>query len=315
MQLGDPDEQIEIPSREIHAALAFIDGLLELAVDDDELCTRLSNLLPEVGAHSWLPETGSTRDAETLRLHFHRIVERLRLYTVSATISSLGALENESVVRDLKGSSLKIRCPTRAHALEDDELASAFVWWDEIQRSDVEELRTVIETAQDERPIQRHVARNPHLLVQHMGGGHGRWVLPQKRLGSEYVTDFVIAEKSSGGYEWQYVELQSPRERLFVVSSGRQSKHLDEGIRQILEWRRWLGNNLDYARRPRSRDGLGLTDITAQDPGVLLLGRAADLDDDDKQQRRQLDQELNIRIHTYDWLLRNAEERIQALEE
>jgi Domain of unknown function (DUF4263) len=288
---GDPDEKVEVPTREIHAALAIADGLLVALAKNEELFTQLSNLLPNVGDDAWLPEVGIHRDTETLRLHLHRIVQRLRPHVPIADISSSGVLADEGVVENIEGTELKIRRPTRAYALEGDELASAAVWWDEIQRSDVDALRAVIETAKDERPIQRHLARNPHLLVQHMGGGHGRWVLSQKRLGSEYVPDFVMAERSTGGFEWQFVELQSPRERLFVASSGRQSRHLDEGIRQIFEWRRWLGNNFNYAQRSRSKDGLGLTDISARDTGLLLIGRAVDLDENDKQRRKQLDQE------------------------
>jgi hypothetical protein len=191
-------------------------------------------------------------------------------------------------------------------------LAESFVWWDDVRPSDLESFRAVLDDAKDERPLQRYLANNPILLVQHLGGGHGRWVIPQKRLGSEYVTDFVIGERSSAGREWQFVELQSPRASLFVSSTGRQSKQLDEGIRQILEWRRWLEDNRDYARRPRSQNGLGLGDASSKDPGLLLLGRAADLDDHARQRRRQLDQELNIRIHTYDWILRQAESRLRA---
>ena len=191
--------------------------------------------------------------------------------------------------------------------MEDGELASAFVWWDDIQASDLVVYRQVLDAADDEKPLQRHLASKPLLLVQSLRGGQGRWVLSQKRLGSEYVTDFVIGEKSSGGFEWQFVELQSPRARLFVPSSDRLSPQFDEGIRQIQEWRRWLDDNRDYARRSRSRNGLGLRDASGRDPGLLLIGREADLDDNDRQRRRQFDQDLNIRIHTYDWLGRGTE--------
>src|SRR3954452_24314875 len=101
---------------------------------------------------------------------------------------------------------------------------------------------------------------------------------------------------SSSGYEWQVVELQSPRARLFVPSSGRQSEQLDEGLRQIAEWRRWLADNRDYARRPRARNGLGLVDASDRDPGLLIIGREADLTELDRERRRQLDGQLNVRI-------------------
>lgn len=197
--------------------------------------------------------------------------------------------------------------------LGDGDLADAFVCWDDIRADDLVVYRQVLDAAEDEKPLQRHLASNPLLLVQSLRGGHGRWVWSQKRLGSEYVTDFVIGEKSSGGFEWQFVELQSPRARLFVPSSGRLSPQFDEGIRQIQEWRRWLDDNRDYACRPRSHNGLGLTDVSGSDPGLLLIGREADLDEDDRQRRRQFDQDLNIRIRTYDWPIREAETRLGNL--
>lgn len=54
-------------------------------------------------------------------------------------------------------------------------------------------------------------------------------------------------------------------------------------------------------------------DASGSDPGLLLIGRAADLSDEDVQRRRQLDQQYNIRIHTYDWLVRKAQSRLAAL--
>jgi hypothetical protein len=184
--------------------------------------------------------------------------------------------------------SPSVRRISRSLALVDDELADAFVWWDEITTEDVAAYRAVLSTADNERPLQKHLALHPILLVQHLGGGHGRWVLSQKRLGSEYVTDFIVGERSSTGFEWQFVELQSPRARLFV-RSGRQSEQFDEGWRQIEEWRRWLEDNRDYARRPCSRNGLGLVDVSAGSPGLLLIGREADLTQQDRDRRRQLD--------------------------
>jgi Shedu protein SduA, C-terminal len=202
------------------------------------------------------------QDGDSLRAHLKRLAERLRPYLPGASDSHPAPPASGPQ----KGSAITRRM-TRADALQDDDLAAAFVWWDDIRAVDVETLRQALEAANDERPLQRHLANKPLRLVQHLRGGGGRWVLSQKRLGSEYVTDFVIGERSSGGFEWYFVELQSPRARLFVPSTGRLSPQLDEGIRQIQEWRRWLDDNRDYARRPRSRNGLGLVDVSSRDPG------------------------------------------------
>jgi len=44
--------------------------------------------------------------------------------------------------------------------MEDGELASAFVWWDDVQASDLDVYRQVLDAADDEKPPQRHLASN-----------------------------------------------------------------------------------------------------------------------------------------------------------
>ena len=80
----------------------------------------------------------------------------------------------------------------------------------------------------------------------------------------------------------------------------------DEGLKQINEWRRWLEANLDYARRSRTEHGLGLTRIGANPPGLLLIGREGDLTPEHADMRKQLGDQHNVRIHSYDWLVRRT---------
>jgi hypothetical protein len=76
-------------------------------------------------------------------------------------------------------------------------------------------LRDCLQTPTTERAVQSVLEEHPVLLARALGGGHGRWVIPQKRLGAEHVPDFIVGEKSSLGYEWTLVELESPRRRMF----------------------------------------------------------------------------------------------------
>jgi hypothetical protein len=310
MQDEDPDEELRVPAREVRAALSLVDSLLVALKDDGGLADGLASTLLLLPVASRLPEVGLIRDGESLRLHLLRLAERLSAHVPGARRGGRSLR-----IETRKFGGLEVRRPSRYSALYDDDrdLIDAFVWWDDIMVTDVEAYCKVLDEATDEKPLQKHFANNPLLLIQHLRGGHGRWVLSQKRLGSEYVPDFVVGEKSSSGFEWQFVELQSPRARLFVPSSGRYSPQFDEGIKQIQEWRRWLDDNRQYARNPKSRNGLGLTDVSGRDPGLLLIGREVDLDENDRQRRRQLDRDLNIRIHTYDWLIREAETRICEL--
>jgi Domain of unknown function (DUF4263) len=93
-------------------------------------------------------------------------------------------------------------------------------------------LRQCLQTATVEREVQSVLEEYPILLARALGGGHGRWVIPQKRLGAECVPDFIIGARSSLGYEWTLVELESPRGRMFK-RNGDPSKELSHAIRQI----------------------------------------------------------------------------------
>jgi hypothetical protein len=140
------------------------------------------------------------------------------------------------------------------------------------------------------------LAKKPMLLAQILDGGHGRWVLPHLDLGGRFEPDFVLGHRWSGPtWEWLLIELQTPRlasgrnkdGRVFL-KNGRMCEQLDEGLRQINEWRRWISANLDTAKRPRAQMGLGLTDIDPSPPGLLIIGREADLTPEHANIRMQL---------------------------
>lgn len=166
----------------------------------------------------------------------------------------------------------------------------------------VEELRTVLEGSQNERAMQEFLELHPEVLAACVAAHHWGWVLPQRRLGAQYVTDFLVCGRSSLGFEWVAVELESPTAALFT-KTGDVAQTLNHAIRQILDWRNWLADNLDHARRPREDNGLGFREIDNHPPGLILVGRRSMLDDATRKRRRLLSQELGIRIHTYDFLI------------
>jgi Domain of unknown function (DUF4263) len=184
--------------------------------------------------------------------------------------------------------------------------------WESITQHDVEEFRRVLETATDERTMQQYLQERPLILAQHLSGGHGRWAIPEVQLGNQLRVDFMIAEASSVGFEWTAVELESPRRKMFN-NNGDMNQWLNHAIRQILDARIWLMQNLNYANNPRDRDGLGLVDADGTVPGLIIIGRRADLSPETLLRRRQLMHEHNMKIHTYDWLLANAQQRSEEL--
>jgi Shedu protein SduA, C-terminal len=136
--------------------------------------------------------------------------------------------------------------------------------------------------------------------------------LPQKRLGAEHVPDFMVADRDSAGFEWTAVELESPLARMFT-KRGELASVANHAIRQIEDWRIWLGRNRDYAARPRDESGLGLVDIDANVAAWIVIGRRADLDPAFRERRRERSHRMNVKFHTYDWLLEVAKARADSV--
>lgn len=176
-----------------------------------------------------------------------------------------------------------------------------FAMWDHATYEEVAEYLELLDNARDERPVQAFFHLHRHFLVEHLGGGHGRWAIPQKRLGSEHVTDFMIGAAHSLGVDWVAVELESPLAPLFT-KAGDPTATLNHAIRQITDWRAWLTNNLSYATRAEAEGGLGLDRIRPDVPGLILIGRRATLSDADNARRSQMSHDLDIAIHTYDYI-------------
>jgi hypothetical protein len=196
--------------------------------------------------------------------------------------------------------------------LESDPLKDFFVYWDEINKIHLSALDNAFKNIKHERDWQKLFEAFPILLIQHLGGGHGRWVISQKALGSEYRTDFVIGEKNSDGFHWQAVELESHNAKCFT-KNGNYTRELTHAIKQVIDWRSWIGDNINYARNERNKNGLGLTDIVPNLPGLIIIGRRKDLQEKNKYERRNIGNQLNIRIQTYDWLYDQANKRYEIL--
>ena len=194
------------------------------------------------------------------------------------------------------------RVPSREQSLKDDPLRDHHVWWLDVTKRDAEKLQSQLDSASSERDMQQYIEQHPTVLIHHLCGGHGRYVIPQKRLGAEYVTDFIIGHAHSGGFEWQAVEIESPKKKMFT-KGGNPTKELTQAIRQIQDWRAWLSRNQNYAARPIAESGLGLTDIVASIPGLIIIGRRSNYDELNNDRRRQMANDLNIQFHSFDFLV------------
>jgi hypothetical protein len=179
----------------------------------------------------------------------------------------------------------------------------------DVTAATIAKYEVTLDAAKDERPLQRFLADHPALVVAERMAGC-RWVIPQKRLGSEFVPDFVVARLDSNGVTWTLLELQSPNDHLFNPSNRRATAQLNEGLEQIRQWRGWLKDNLPYARNPRSSNGLGLRGINPASRGLVVIGRETARTAEIRAKIQEIQFERQIDIHSYDWLAREARNRI-----
>ena len=163
--------------------------------------------------------------------------------------------------------------------------------------------------AKREEDLQEFLGKWPESLVQHMPHGQGRWVISKQRLGSQFVTDFLVAGRDSIGFHWTAVELQHPNHRAFL-EDGQPNEHTREGLAQIRTWRRWISENLSYARQLDLTIGLGLPGIDQYLPGLVFVGRDKDFTEVSIPERRRLYYEDRIEVRSFDWLARCIEERV-----
>ena len=132
-----------------------------------------------------------------------------------------------------KGSAMKV-CfcsPIHHHTAEGPTIAA--------------ELSSPLDGAGGERPLQRLLTGHPEALGWRFSwGASPTVVIPQFRLGSEFIPDYVIVDAP----QWisvYLVEMESAQNSPFT-KDGSYSKRLVTALRQTGEWRQWLAENWRY---------------------------------------------------------------------
>ena len=91
------------------------------------------------------------------------------------------------------------------------------------------------------------------------------------------------------------VELENPNQKV-LTRGGLPAKKLAEALKQVRDWRTWLTDNVAYARGE-----LGLTDIEANCPAYVIIGRRSSLDRNQTMTYRALSDE-RLTVMSYDRL-------------
>lgn len=138
-------------------------------------------------------------------------------------------------------------------------------------------------------------------------GNHGAYLFPEFQLGSSFKADYLLIGKSSGGFEFIFVELESPYGNI-TLKDGQLGAEFRDGISQLEEWKRWLpsnysafGENLRKYKNPMLDlpEEFYVLDMS-RFHYVVIAGRRTDFKDLTYTIKREKKKENDINIIHYD---------------
>jgi hypothetical protein len=207
--------------------------------------------------------------------------------------------------RDLKrkaANQIALRARAESWSLNKQRELEDFEITAPLTEEHVEQLQEVIDSANDEKPIQQFLEAYPQTLTAILTG-RSRFLIPRPSLAGKHIPDFLISDFDSLGIRWLLVELETPQSPITMRRHNDLEANARRGVSQVREWREWLQNHLDMARRSKREGGQGLVDIRPQSEGLVLVGRRTLLHQNSSAIRNRIIEENQIHVHTYDWLL------------
>lgn len=180
--------------------------------------------------------------------------------------------------------------------------------WHDFTTSVVDQFAEVVEqSGKVERSLQSFLEANPALVAAALlRGGHGRWVMREKRFGDAFRADFLAAEASSLGIEWHLIEIEPPVTRGVYKPQVGWYDRAARGIQQIREWRAYIDVHRESLWKPRTDWGGGLPRITSDAKGWVIVGREGDFVGQHQWIRDNLKKSENIEVRSWDFFVRSV---------
>jgi hypothetical protein len=149
----------------------------------------------------------------------------------------------------------------------------------------------------DEGAYRKFLAKHAGFFLQSRGSFLS---ISELRLGAEYRVDLVrTADRGSYGFEYELIELESPNSPLFT-RAGIPSKRLNTALQQIRDWRRWIDQYREEAKRLFPSKMFTLFDRESFNYTILIGRRSTNKLTLDR--RNQLSVENDVQIRSYDYL-------------
>lgn len=142
-------------------------------------------------------------------------------------------------------------------------------------------------------------------------GHHAAFLFREFPLGANHIADYLLVGKNSGGYEFIFVEFESPKGAV-TTKNGDFGEVIRKGISQTKDWNRWLDSNFSFLQAEFEKH-LGKYDpflpkeFYKLDKSrlhyVVVAGRRSHYNEKTYTLRRELYRENHITLMHYDNLM------------
>jgi hypothetical protein len=168
----------------------------------------------------------------------------------------------------------------------------------------LKEYKNLLDSDPDrEEILQNFLKENPSLLCPTY-----LKVWPKLKLGKK-ITDFVFKDATG---DYLLVEIEKSTASLFLTKGsmeGDTSRELKHAQNQVVDWKRYLEDNLSTVQRE-----LGLSGISANPRSLIVIGRSHSLTEENRRKLVTMENENpKVKILTYDDVLENTKAVIENL--
>lgn len=108
------------------------------------------------------------------------------------------------------------------------------------------EFRKLLDSHPNEQTVLNFINDNEHYLIiaslfsLYNFGHHEAYLFKEFPLNTQYVADYLLVGKGSGGYQFVFIELEHPSNNPFKSNGTELSQYYQNGINQVKSWERLL---------------------------------------------------------------------------
>lgn len=117
----------------------------------------------------------------------------------------------------------------------------------------IEEFKQLLDRQCSERDVLNFLkVKEAYFLVSEIfkefrTGHHDAYAFREFKLSTNYIADYLLVGKSSGGYEFIFVEFESPKSDI-TIGDGEFGTAIRKGLKQIEDWDNWIDANFSQLK-------------------------------------------------------------------